>query len=65
MKVGNTLVLSRSDADGNNRDIMYPFTAHSSNGFRALQELGSMIDDADARAIEIQLERGLEQRAKS
>ena len=27
MKVGNTLVLSRSDADGNNRDIMYPFTA--------------------------------------
>ena len=59
MKVGNTLVLSRSDADGNNRDIMYPFTAHSSNGFRALQELRSMIDDADARAIEIQLERGL------
>ena len=59
IKVGNTLVLSRSDAEGNNRDIMYPFTSQSSNGFRALQELRGMIDDADARAIEIQLERGL------
>tara|TARA_Y100000592_G_scaffold88982_1_gene145545 strand:+ start:348 stop:5459 length:5112 start_codon:yes stop_codon:yes gene_type:complete len=67
-KVGNTLVVVRGFRDQAGRvseaaygsDVMYPFTAHSSNGFRALQELRGMIDDTDARAIEIQLERGLD-----
>ena len=70
-QIGNTLVVVREplyagiESDAKPRGlgpagVMYPFTAHSSNGFRALQELRSMIDDADARAIEIQLQRGLD-----
>ena len=70
-QIGNTLVVVREplyagiESDAKPRGlgpagVMYPFTAHSSNGFRALQELRGMIDDADARAIEIQLQRGLD-----
>ena len=69
-QIGNTLVVVREplyagiESDAKPRGlgpagVMYPFTAHSSNGFRALQELRGMIDDADARAIEIQLQEDL------